>query len=582
MDDTAPTPLRVLFVEDSEDDAQLVLRLLRKEGFAPSFRRVEQDQALQQALREEPWDLVICDYSMPTFSAPEALATFKQFHFDIPFIVVSGKVGEETAVQTMKAGAHDYVMKQNLTRLVPAIRREIREAQDRAARRRAEKELLHLAYYDRLTGLPNRTLLLDRLEQAIGYARRDEERLALLIVNLDRFKNVNDSLGALAGDRLLFGLAERLRGAVATEGTVARVGGDKFAVLVAPVKGADQARELAEKLRAVIGQPATFSGQEVHLSASIGVALFPDNGEDATTLMRHSEAAMDDARKRGDASALFSPNGDVMVHRRFMVENGLRRALREHEFALYYQPQVDLESDAVVGVEALVRWLDPELGMVMPDHFIPVAEESGLIVALGEWILDQACKDYMHWREHGRAPAKLSINLSVRQLAEPAIAELLVGAHRACCSASGSVLEIEVTESGLMRDTGRAVSLLGAMRAQGIRVAVDDFGTGYSSLAYLKHLPVDLLKIDKSFVTDVASSPQDQAIVSSVIGLAHSLGMQVLAEGVETAQHAQFLKEHGCDTIQGYLVSKPLPPDQFEVFFGDRKAAVGSVPEGRN
>ena len=572
MTDAPPLGLRVLFVEDSEDDAQLVLRLLRKEGYAPSYRRVDQDPALQQALRDEPWDLVICDYSMPAFSAPRALATFQQFHLDIPFIVASGAVGEEIAVQMMKAGAHDYVMKQNLTRLVPAIRRELQEAQERAARRRAEKELGHLAYHDRLTGLPNQTLLLDRLDQAIAYARRDGARLAVLQINIDRFKNVNDTLGQLAGDHLLYAIAERLQGAVAVDGTVAHMGGDKFAVLVARVENAQQARALAEKLRGAVGQPLTVSGQEVHLSASVGIALFPDHGDDSATIIRHAEGAMYDARAHGGGtSAVFTRESDVMTHRRFTLENNLRRALRDHEFELHYQPQLDLKTGEIIGVEALVRWRDPELGMVLPDHFISVAEDSGIILPLGEWIIAQACQDYARWRERGCAPPRLSINLSVRQLLDPSLPELLERTQRNFFGNGHGVLEMEITESGLMRDTGRAADLLSTLRAQGIRIALDDFGTGYSSLAYLKHLPIDVLKIDKSFVTDVASSLQDQAIVISVITLARSLKMQVLAEGVETEAQCAFLRDNGCDSIQGYLLSKPLGCSELEAFMSERR-----------
>ena len=572
MTDAAPITLRVLFVEDSADDVELVLRLLRKEGYAPVHRRIDRDGELQHALREEPWDLVICDYTMPAFSAPQALATFQQFHLDIPFIVVSGAVGEETAVQMMKAGAHDYVMKQNPTRLVPAIRRELAEAQERAARRRAEKELLHLAFYDRLTGLPNQTLLRDRLDQAIAYTRRDNEKLAVLQINIDRFKNVNDTLGQVIGDRLLYGAAERLLGAVAADGTVARVGGNTFAALITRLKDVAQAHAMADRLRAAIAQPAVIDGREIHLSASIGIAVFPQHGTDAATLMRHAEGAMHDARAQGgNNSALFAQEGDAISNRRFTIENNLRRALREQEFEVHYQPQVDLKTGAVHGVEALVRWHDPEFGTVLPDHFISVAEDSGIILALGEWILGQACRDYVQWQRLDCAPQKLSINLSVRQLADPAIPALLERTQREFFADGAGTLEMEVTESGLMRDTGRAISVLGTMRAQGIHVALDDFGTGYSSLAYLKHLPIDVLKIDKSFVTDVASSPQDQAIVSSVIALARSLNMKVLAEGVETEAQRDFLRANGCDAIQGYLFSKPLDSSQLQAFMLERR-----------
>ena len=577
MTNQGATALRVLFIEDSEDDVQLVLRLLRKDNYSPIYRRVDQESAVQRALREEPWDLVICDYSMPELSAQKALAIFQQFHLDIPYIVVSGTVGEDTAVEMMKAGAHDYVMKQNLTRLAPAIRRELKDAQERSARRRAEKELAHLAYYDRLTGLPNLTLLLDRLDQAIVYARRDDQRMAVLQLNIDRFKSVNDTLGPMAGDRLLYGVAERLLGAVAADGTVARIERDTFAVLITGMKDSTEARAMAERLRDVLARPMVINGHEIHLSSSIGIALFPDDGDDAATLVRHAEGAMYDVRARGgDASAQFARESDTMVQRRFTLENNLWRALREGEFELHYQPQLNLKTGQISGVEALVRWHDRDLGMIMPDHFIPVAEESGIILPLGEWILGQACRDYAYWRKRGTAPPKMSVNLSVRQLLDSSILEIIGKAQTDYFSDKFGVLEMEITESGLMRDTGRAVNLLSTLRAQGVQVALDDFGTGYSSLAYLKHLPIDVLKIDKSFIVDLATSVQDQAIVKSVITLARSLKMQVLAEGVETKAQCDFLSQNGCDIIQGYLTSVPLNRDDFDLFMTGRSLVVMS------
>lgn len=571
MTDVTRVALRVLFVEDSEDDTELVLRLLRKDGFAPVHRRVEDDQALQRALREEPWDLVLCDYSMPRFGAPQALATFKGFHIDIPLIVFSGTIGEETAVQMMKAGAHDYVMKQNPVRLVPAIRRELQEAHERAARRHAEKELTHLAYYDQLTGLPNRTLLLDRVEQAMVYARRDGIRMALIQLGIDRFKSINEAVGEVAGDHLLYEQAKRLQGALGDDVTVARTGGSTFAVLITRISEAQEAQRAAETLRGILAQPVVVSGREVNLSASAGLALFPDHGTDAKALILHAESAVYDVRTRGgNAVALYSPESDVVTERRFTLENDLRRALREHAFEVHYQPQLDLESGAV-SVEALVRWRDPVHGLVPPDHFIGLAEELGIIVPLGAWVLQQACQDYAVWRESGYAPHRLSVNLSMLQLQHASINDNLERAHRHYFSDGRGALEVEVTESVLMHDTGRIAALLGKLRAQGIRIALDDFGTGYSSLAYLRHLPIDRLKIDKSFIKDLASNTQDQAIVTSVIALARSLNMRVLAEGVETDQQLAFLRRVGCDAIQGYLLSQPLSRDKAAEFIGARR-----------
>lgn len=561
------TSLRVLIIDDSDDDAQMVLRSIHKGGFAETHRRVDTPEAMQQALDQEPWDLVLCDYVMPRFSAPQALAVFQQYHIDIPFIVVSGAVGEETAVEVMKAGAHDYVLKQNLTRLVPAIKRELREAEERSSRRRAEKELMHRALYDGLTGLPNQTLMLDRLNQAIVYAKRDSRKLALLFLDIDRFKNLNDTYGRSGGDRLLAGMAEQLRGMLADDDTIARVGGDKFMVLLAKINGPAEALDRAEYIRQALSHYVGIDGQEWHLGLSVGIAIYPDSAEDGASLIRFAEAAMYEIKEHGgNASTLFSKDIDLARHRRFLMENNLRRALKQGEFEIFYQPQASFITGKITGVEALLRWRDPTFGMIMPDRFIPLAEETGLILPIGEWAVGQVCRDFAYWKEHHVAPESVAINLSVRQLQDVRLLQYAKEAQDIFRSYNGNVLELEVTEGGLMRDPEGAAVILGMFKTMGISIALDDFGTGYSSLAYLKDLPIDVLKIDKSFLVDVATNHNDQAIVTSIIALARSLRLRVVAEGVETEDQRAFLQRSGCDTAQGYLVSKPLTSDQLGEF----------------
>lgn len=573
-DDNVPlTPLRVLIIDDSDDDVQMILRTMRKGGFSASFRRIETAQAMQEALEREPWDIVLCDYVMPQFSAPQALAVFQQHSFDIPFIVVSGAVGEDTAVEVMKAGAHDYVLKQNLIRLVPAIKRELREAEERSARRRAEKELMHRALYDGLTGLPNQTLLLDRLNQAAAYAKRDRRKLAVMFLDIDRFKSIDDTYGRAAGDRLLTSIAERLRGILDEEDTVARVGGDKFMILAVKINSAAEALSRAEHIRQELSQHFVVNGQEIHMGLSIGIALYPESAEDGVSLIRYAEAAMYEMKEHGgNASIIFSKDIDLVRHRRFLMENNLRRALRLGEFELLYQPQASFATGKVTGVEALLRWRDPNFGIIMPDRFIPLAEETGLILPIGEWAVEQVCRDFAHWKNEQFAPCSVAVNLSVRQLQDDRLLQYAKEAQDVFRSYNDNVLELEVTEGGLMRDPARAAAILGEFKAMGISIALDDFGTGYSSLAYLKDLPIDVLKIDKSFLVDVATNPNDQAIVTSIIALARSLRLRVVAEGVETEAQRAFLQRSGCDTAQGYLFSKPLTRDQLGEFMAKNTA----------
>jgi len=567
MSDQPQVPLRILVVDDSPDDEELLLRTVRKGGYSVTARRVDTPETLQSALQNEPWDLVVCDYVMPRLTAPQALSIFQQFGHDIPFIVVSGAVGEETAVELMKAGAHDCVLKQNLARLLPAIQRELKEAAERAARRRAEQQLMHQAYFDKLTGLPNNTLLRDRLGQSIGVARRDQYRLGVLFIDIDRFHDIDSNYGREVSDQLIYEIGLRLGKVVAEENTLAHLGGDKFVIVLSRTHDAFDALEYAATIRRHLAQPFQVAGKEMHLATSIGIALYPDNGAEPAALLNHAEAAMYDIKTRGgNEIGVFNSDMDLLNHRRFLVENALRRGLSEGSFTMVYQPQIDLASGRTLGVEALIRWHDQELGDVAPDRFIPVAEETGIILQLGEWTLAQACRDFAYWQAQNCAPTTVAVNLSVRQLQDPKLLDYVEAAQNFCCQHNGSILELEVTESGLMHDPSRAAALLGELRKRGIRIALDDFGTGYSSLAYLKHLPIDVLKIDKSFVADIERGDNDKAIVAGIIALAKNLRLQVVAEGVENEPQKNFLRDCGCDIAQGFLMSRPLGREQLGQF----------------
>jgi diguanylate cyclase (GGDEF)-like protein/PAS domain S-box-containing protein len=426
---------------------------------------------------------------------------------------------------------------------------------------RYQEQLEYQANYDSLTRLPNRNLLRDRLQHALVVAQRHHNGVAVVFIDLDGFKNVNDSLGHSVGDRLLAVVADRLARCARATDTVARHGGDEFVVVLTDTSDEQSLIAWMERVRATISEPVWLDGTELYVGCSMGASLFPQDGDDAETLMKKADLAMYRAKDMGrNTFQFFQPEMNASAGARMNLERRLRRALRDNEFLLHYQPQVDIGSGQIVGVEALIRWRDPEVGLVPPSSFIPVAEESGLIGPLSEWVLREACRQNKQWQDEGLPPARVSVNLSARQFQQRNIAKL-VKQVLAETGLEPRYLELELTESTIMRNAEEAVTMLNELHALGIGLAIDDFGTGYSSLSYLKRFPVDRLKIDRSFVSDIGISNDDETITSAIIALAHSLKMQVIAEGVETSAQLDFLKERACDEMQGYFFAKPLPRD---------------------
>ncbi|MDZ7805185.1 EAL domain-containing protein [Thiohalophilus sp.] len=565
--------LRLLLVEDNPDDAELILRALRKGGYQVDYIRVDNAPDLTRQLREADWELVLSDYAMPHFNGLAALKLVKEHNPDIPFIVVSGTIGEELAVEAMRKGAQDYLMKDNLTRLLPAIQRELADADERRARRAAEQTLRHQAYHDLLTGLPNRWLLRDRIEQAFAYAHRESHSLAVMFLDLDRFKNLNDTMGHIAGDHLLRAVAERLKSAVTPWDTIARLGGDDFVLLLPDVGRPQQASDKADALLQLFQTPFVLSGQNVYVDASIGIAMYPENGRDADNLLKNAEAAMYYAKEQGRNNFQFCTSGiQEATVTRFVIENELREAIKTSQLVLYYQPQFSLRNQAVTGLEALVRWKHPQRGLVPPDKFIPVAEETGLIIALGGWVIQQALADLRRWRALGLEVARLAINLSARQLFHTQTHDILQQSLEGDPD-SAHILELEITESGVMQDPEQAVQTLNAFKELGVSVAIDDFGTGYSSLAYLKRFPIDVLKIDRSFVRDITVDDDDAAIVRTILAMAQALNLQVIAEGVESESQLKLLAALGCSEGQGYYYARPMPGEALEAFLHDNAPA---------
>ncbi|OLC77312.1 MAG: hypothetical protein AUJ01_01415 [Acidobacteria bacterium 13_1_40CM_3_65_5] len=549
--------LRLLLIEDSEDDAALVVRALVRGGYDVTSERVDTPATLRAALNRQAWDIAIADYTMPGFSGTVALQMLRERDADLPFIFVSGTIGEDSAVAAMKVGAHDYIMKGNLKRLVPAVERELRDASVRRERRRAEQRIAYLAYHDALTDLPNRSLLHDRLEQAARAANRDSKPLALLVMDLDGFKEINDTLGHHAGDRVLQQVASRVRGTLREADTVARLGGDEFAILL-PSTDIDGAILAAQKVLQEIERPLLIDQRPLAVRASVGVACFPEHGASAETLLQKADVAMYLAKSDRQGIAVYAPDRDRHTHRRLTLIAELRQALDARQFVLEYQPIVHLRTGVVVGVEALVRWNHPQHGRLLPGDFIELAEQTGLINPLTMIVLDTALNEWAG--VDTLTPLTVSVNLSPRNLQDPELPQH-VGDFLKAHGAAPSALALEITENILLTDPARSMDCLQRLHAMGVRLVIDDFGTGYSSLSYLRRLPVNELKIDRSFIADL-SSGRDDVIVRSTIELAHNLGLTVVGEGVESAAMHDQLMALGCDTAQGRYFAEPAPAAQ--------------------
>ncbi|MGD9943358.1 MAG: EAL domain-containing protein [Burkholderiaceae bacterium] len=437
-----------------------------------------------------------------------------------------------------------------------------------AERQVAEGRVRHLAHHDSLSGLPNRHLLEHRLEDALRQSRPRGRACAVVVLDLDRFKAVNDSLGRTVGDALLRAVARRLCEVVRPTDTVARVGGDEFVLLLADIGGADDAVGVVERVLEQLVQPYQLDRHTLRITPSIGIALSPRDGDDAATLIGRADAAMYHAKAQGrQCFQFFSERVLQSSAQRLQMEGELHDAVRRGELLLHYQPRFELVGGTLSAVEALVRWRHPVRGLISPAEFIPLAEETGLIHAIGDWVLREACRQQRSWLDRGLPVKPLAVNLSAQQFRSRDLHES-VGGVLAGAGLPAQLLELEITESTLMQNTEETLDTLRRLASSGVKISIDDFGTGYSSLAYLKRFPVDLLKIDRSFVRDIHTDPDDAAIVRAIVGLARSLGMAVVAEGVETAEQARFLRAAGCDEVQGFLFGSPMLPDEVERYMG--------------
>ncbi|MGV3593494.1 MAG: putative bifunctional diguanylate cyclase/phosphodiesterase [Gammaproteobacteria bacterium] len=675
--------LNILFIEDTPDDAELAVRNLAREGFDIHWERVDNERDLRTLLRS-PWepDIILSDYSMPGFSGRAALQVCQEMAPEIPFIFLSGTIGEELAIESIHEGATDYVLKENLRRLSTSVNRALNDSQRRRRshelerersrlitileatsdvvviadpgdsitylnpgarklleltgeppelnirslhpgdqwnfirrellshrrglwqgdvllqkgdgtqipvslvviahrgsdtdveyfsllardireRKAYERQIQHLANYDSLTDLPNRTLLADRATQAINHCHWTSRALALMVVDIDRFKLVNDGYGQDTGDALLKQFGSRLRGAVRNRDTIARISGDTFAVLATELASPDDIAGLVNKLQDELAQPFVIGSQSLTVSTGIGVSVFPRDGHDFATLLQNADVAMHRLKERGESGYQFYAAGMTRdATERVRIETDLRHAVtNRQQLELHFQPQVALDGEQVIGFEALMRWNHPEQGMLSPAQFIPIAENSEYIHQMGEWVLLSACRQLAEWDMGTDRRPCMAVNVSARQFRGKGFVDMVERILTATRLAPQR-LELELTESALVHDHREVSTILNRLHELGVRIALDDFGTGYSNLSYLSRLPIHTLKIDRSFVQRAPVDGNDAHIVRAIITLADALGLQVLAEGIETREQLELLRQYGCRKGQGFYFEQPMAASQ--------------------
>ncbi len=526
------------------------------------------DQALKDILTE-PVDVILLDYHWPAGNSTHLLTAARSQGCRVPIIVMTDQMEAEVDRTAIRHGASDYLIKGRIDSQL--LERTLRYAIERKA---AEQRLADLAHYDPLTGVANRILFRERLEHAVRVAQRDQSAFTLMYLDLDAFKQVNDSFGHDAGDVLLMTCAERLNRCIRVTDSVARIGGDEFTLLLEQVHAPKDVAQLAQKVIDTLAEPITLAGHLIRIGCSIGIASYPEAGNNLDALQKHADLAMYQAKQvKGSHYHFFSEALNHEVHRFLKLESELRLALQEEQFVLHYQPRVDLSTGAVLGVEALLRWQHPQRGLVTPDTFMSVAESSGLIVPIGYWVMRQACRALLHLQEQGLPEIIMAINLSVCQFNDDALV-VNVGEILQQERVEPGRIEFELTETTLMENLDRIALCLRALSHLGCSFSLDDFGTGYSSFVHLQRLPIAAMKIDRTFIADISNRLEDSRLVAAMVTLAHSLGKDVIAEGVETVEQQQLLLEFGCDQVQGYFYCAPLPLDTLLQKIADGVSAV--------
>lgn len=571
-------PLRVLIVEDSEDDTLLLIRELRRGGYAPEFERVETPKAMLAALKEGPWDLVITDHNMPQFDSTEALALVKKMGLDVPIIIVSGSIGEEIAVEAMKAGAHDYVMKNNLARLVPATRRELREAEMRAAHKKAEEAIRHMAYHDALTGLVNRSGFEQHLQHAVNSAQEHALNHVLLYLDLDQFKIINDTCGHVAGDELLRQLAGVMNPHIRESDTLARLGGDEFGVLLenCPLESAQKIGE--SLLDAIKDFRFVWCDKSFTIGASIGMALIDELTPSTEAVLSTADMACYEAKDLGrNRIYLYTDNDEDLARRHGEMQwvSRINQALDENRFVLYSQCIVPLNGHHPTRFyEFLLRLREPDGHIVFPQEFIPAAERYGLMPSLDRWVVDNAfaiLADLVSDSASADLPGLFFINLSGTSLSDESFFSF-VRDRLQRYNIPPQMICFEITETAAIAQLSQAAAFIGQIKKEGCRFALDDFGSGMSSFSYLKSIPVDYLKIDGGFVSTMLDDPMDRAIVEAINQIGHVVGIRTIAEFVENQAIQKALTEIGVDYAQGYGIEKPRPFNKDDIFTGPSRS----------
>ncbi|MBC8031561.1 MAG: EAL domain-containing protein [Pyrinomonadaceae bacterium] len=562
----------ILIIDDEEQVRCLLGNILAVAHECTFASSAEEAMRVLKAIK---FDLVISDINMGGVSGLDLVPYVLEESPETVVVMISGQQSIDAAIQAMRAGAFDYITKPfGLLHVEAAVTRALAHQQlledrkyyeshlqDLVRQRTAEVE--RLAYFDTLTDLPNRVLFEDRLTEALKRAQRDNRMLGVSMLRVDRFKKMNDAFGHILGDRLLRDIAQRIQTAIGDRGTLARFEGDEFALLHDETDSSEKLLEALRHLNQSLQVPFVVDGHELFTTVSLGISLFPTDGETPQELLKNAGVALDRAKSLGgNTSQFYRADMNARALERLTMEAELRRAMENKEFILYYQPQVDLVTNRIVGAEALIRWQHPQRGLLLPADFISLAEDSGLILQMGEWALRAACTQATLWRKDGLEGLRVSVNVSPHQFQQDNFVET-VAQILAETAVDPATVDLEITETSIMENADRVVTRLSQLQRMGLRIAIDDFGIGYSSLGYLKRLPIDMLKIDRTFVSDATTDPDDAALVMTIITLAHNLRLKVMAEGVETEEQLRFLRLLKCDEGQGYFFGKPWPPGEF-------------------
>ena len=558
----------VVLADDDPSIRLMVRHVLESED----FDIVEASDGLEalKAVEKHHPALILLDAVMPGIDGFTTCQQIKDKGYtDIPVMMITGLDDDASVERAYEVGAIDFITKPIKWAV---LKHRVKSV---VAKVIAERKVKLLAYRDTLTGLPNRLLFADRLEQAVVRSERTRTSMALMLIDIDDFKLVNDSFGHDAGDKLIKAVGDLISKSLRRADTIARLGGDEFAVIIEGIDGPDDAISIADNLTTILEHNVRLDDQETYTSASIGIAVYPGDGKDARTLLKNSDTAMYRAKESGrHCFQFYKPEMSVSAMERLDLENSLKAAFENDEFLIHYQPVVDIHKNEVVGVEALLRWHHPEKGMIQPNDFVSVVEDCGLIVALGEWMINSVCKQVKLWHDAGLEKQNVSINLSPRQFKEQDLVTLFTQAL-AENGIEGSSLSVEVTERTLIDNVGEVEKTLKKLREMGVRILLDDFGTGYASLAYLKEFPVDVVKIDHAFIAGIPDNQDDSAIVDAIAGLTRGLKLALHAEGVENERQLNVLKGLGCQFAQGFYWSKPLPGNEYEQFFMNQIYNIG-------